>query len=310
MSKEESGRSVEVFYTKASEEDMRQLLRGKGALDETPAVAEILYTNKAEFYHWDTIDHWKAHFHQQCELCLYVGEIPFDYMVGAAKFRMHKGDFLYVPPFAIHCADTTPIEEAGTLYERYVLWVWDDWLRKITKEIPDIDISRPMQLSTEKGKWHFLQDFMKKGTNIYDKGDWREQGIVISAQIASFLSMAIMELGSNAAEQKSGELGDAIRYIEAHYTEPIRLQEVAAACYVGKSTLSRLFSQKLGISFYQYVTQKRLAVAEGYMRQGERIQTAGQKAGFAEYSEFYRAFRAAYGMSPAEYVRILKTCTD
>ena len=93
---------------------------------------------------------------------------------------------------------------------------------------------------------------------------------------------------------------------EKNYRSSLSIREVAENCYVSNSTLSRLFTQNLGISFYQYVTQKRLSAAEEMMKTGISLKEAAFQSGFSDYPSFYRAFRGHYGISPLEYRHIVK----
>ena len=71
--------------------------------------------------------------------------------------------------------------------------------------------------------------------------------------------------------------------------------------YVSSSTVSHLFKQRLGVSFYRYVTQRRLIAAKNLIQKGVLMENVAAKTGFADYSGFYRAFRKEYGVSPRQY---------
>ena len=82
------------------------------------------------------------------------------------------------------------------------------------------------------------------------------------------------------------------------------LQSAAAHFFVSTRTISRLFSDKMDVSFYRYVTQRRLIAAKSLILSGEPLESIGVQVGFADYSTFYRAFKQAFSISP----RSLRNC--
>ncbi len=96
-------------------------------------------------------------------------------------------------------------------------------------------------------------------------------------------------------------LDNILAYIEKNYDQRITLQSVAIHFYVSKSTISHTFSKVLGISFYSYVTQRRLQAAEQLILQGIPLSEINEKVGFADYANFHRAFRQKYGISPRQF---------
>ncbi len=57
----------------------------------------------------------------------------------------------------------------------------------------------------------------------------------------------------------------------------------------------------MGISFYQYVTQRRLVAAKNLILQNIPMEIVAGKVGFSDYSSFYRAFKSEYGISPRQF---------
>lgn len=58
------------------------------------------------------------------------------------------------------------------------------------------------------------------------------------------------------------------------------------------------------MSFYRYVTQRRLDLARQLMLACNDLGTVAENAGFCDYSAFFRAFKQEYGLSPSEYRKI------
>ena len=62
----------------------------------------------------------------------------------------------------------------------------------------------------------------------------------------------------------------------------------------------------MGTSVYRYIIQKRLILAKQMMGDGVPSGEVYQHCGFGDYSNFYRAFRAEYQISPKDYIASLK----
>ena len=102
----------------------------------------------------------------------------------------------------------------------------------------------------------------------------------------------------------SMRLRRALRYIEAHYAEPITNEEIAASVKLHPYYLSRLLKQECGVGLHRYLLDYRLAVAARMLETGEdNVENISAQCGFSYSSHFITAFRKAYGMSPKRYAQ-------
>ena len=103
---------------------------------------------------------------------------------------------------------------------------------------------------------------------------------------------------SSAASTLTNRLID---YISRHYQSPLSLDSLASAFYVSKYHLSHEFQRAMGISLHRYIILKRLVMARQLLMQGESPSNIFDQCGFQDYSNFYRAFKAEYGVSPRQF---------
>lgn len=89
-------------------------------------------------------------------------------------------------------------------------------------------------------------------------------------------------------------------FIKQNLVSIVSLSDVAAKFHVNPSYLSRLFKNDVGISFTHYVLIQRLALAKVLIEEGERSMNAAKKAGFNDYSYFYKKFKDKYSVSPKQ----------
>ena len=117
------------------------------------------------------------------------------------------------------------------------------------------------------------------------------------------LRCAIAMRDEESIRQSGGIVDSAIEYIDLHYTEEnISLNTVARAINVSTNYLSAVFSQKMGLSFVEYLTQKRMARARQLLRQrGKRSGEVAAEVGYRDPRYFSFVFKKTQGCTPREY---------
>jgi AraC-like DNA-binding protein len=94
----------------------------------------------------------------------------------------------------------------------------------------------------------------------------------------------------------------ALDYLAENFSEDISLAELAALAGVGRFHLLRAFRRRLGLPPHLYQTQLRLRHAKRLMLAGQPAAVAAAAAGFADQSHLIRKFKAAYGVTPGQYL--------
>ena len=97
-------------------------------------------------------------------------------------------------------------------------------------------------------------------------------------------------------------LREVLGYCAAHYTEELRLEDLAKAVHLSKYTVSRLFSQKLRMSFCDYIGALRISEACRRLETDEeRITDIAYAVGVGSARTFNRLFQKYTGMTPREF---------
>ena len=105
-----------------------------------------------------------------------------------------------------------------------------------------------------------------------------------------------------AAEGPEQDLMERLTgYIQDHLCGPLSLDALSRRFFVSKYHLSRLFRQRMGTSLYRYIIQRRLILAKQLLMKPLPATEAYRQSGFGDYANFYRAFRAEYGLSPRQF---------
>ena len=105
----------------------------------------------------------------------------------------------------------------------------------------------------------------------------------------------------STAQRKNAMLQKITAYVDAHLNERITLRVIAAYCGVSVSTVTQMFQKQADVTFHDFVTNRRMVMAEKYIKEGFPLEQVGKMVGYQDHSTFYRAFRQHYGISPREF---------
>lgn len=100
------------------------------------------------------------------------------------------------------------------------------------------------------------------------------------------------------------KLATAADFIHEHFTEPMRLGDIAAACSLSVPHLIRTFGRRFGMSPHQYLTHRRVHFAMEQLRRGRSIADTAAAAGFADQAHLQRAFKAQVAATPGQFQRV------
>ncbi len=97
-------------------------------------------------------------------------------------------------------------------------------------------------------------------------------------------------------------VGRAVKYISLNYSLDITVKTVADNLFISESYLSRLFKQKVGQTFGDYLTYYRIKKACEYLREpdGKIYEIAG-KIGYRDQRYFSLIFKKLVGVTPKEF---------
>lgn len=252
--------------------------------------------------------HVSLHSHAFYEVLCCRNTCGAEYLVGSERYRLQKGDIIFVPPGVSH----RPLlpEKMPEPYTRDVLWFSTEFVDICRRLFSDgfEDAHRPSSLLRTAGtKWEYLSDLFRAGV-LEAEGNapgWESAVIGNTMVLVTHLARAFYDRGTLSLSAERPELLDrAMAYIEANLAHKITLADAARYLYVSESTVSQTFRNKMGVSFHQCLTQRRLIAAKQLIQENVQLEDVAIRVGFPDYSTFYRAFKKQFGISPRQYRKL------
>ena len=304
---QEIAKALPEFSAGEAQELLRRKIREIG-LDPDALYQELEMTSAYVDTHRDTSDnnaHMQLHSHTFFELIYCCNSCGAEYLVGSERYRIQEGDIVFVPPGVSH----RPLlpENMAQPYTRYVLWLSPEFMERYAGLFPYPFTEKQQcasMLRTRGTKWEQLGDRFRTGVVEAEQrtDGWEAAVIGNTITLLTLIKRATDDRSARQMKAEKPELLDRIMaYVENHYAQEIRIDEVGKALYISSSTISHLFKQKMGVSFYRYVSQRRLIAAKTLIEKGLPLEEVAIRTGFADYSGFYRAFKQTYGISPRQY---------
>ena len=133
-----------------------------------------------------------------------------------------------------------------------------------------------------------------------------------SSAASGLLYMLMLELrqgidsrfSQSLAATHTDSYSEVLRYIEDHYSEQIRLSDLAELAGITEQHLCRLFKTNLEMRPMEFITRVRIMHAKELLMFSEKpISEISAESGFQDSSYFSVVFKKYEGMSPAEFRR-------
>lgn len=91
-----------------------------------------------------------------------------------------------------------------------------------------------------------------------------------------------------------------IRYINKNLDKDLSIQFLCERFFISRTQLCQRFRQATGTSVGNYITVKRLMLAQQLLLQSQKPTEVFSVCGYKDYSSFYRAYTAHFGRSPRD----------
>lgn len=149
------------------------------------------------------------------------------------------------------------------------------------KEIEDIILAMTKEYSEKKRSWETVM------------------GNYFNTLIIKMLRKTELGIEQTEINKMWQELSD---YIDMNIGEKLTLSSLASKCFYNPSYFSRIFKEKFGVPFMEYISRKRVELSVRLLNDTDlSIDEICERSGFADRSSFYHAFSRYIGTTPSKY---------
>jgi two-component system response regulator YesN len=107
---------------------------------------------------------------------------------------------------------------------------------------------------------------------------------------------------ASSSDNKNNVIDIAFQYIRNNFKENLTLEIVASIVFLNPVYFSKLFKQKTGNGFKEYVTQLRMERAKELLAiPGMTVTKVGELVGYPDVRHFTQVFRKYYDNTPSKY---------
>ena len=242
--------------------------------------------------------HFKLHTHEGYEIMLFL-DVNAKFVVEDRVYLLEPYDMIIVRQNELHCF----YRHVPAPYRRVILGVdktffiennCPEYENIFLDTVTKVDNKIPAKVVKSSG---LLDAFMR-----YQKYS-KDYTLSQDTPVLKAIIMEILYLMNNCSEfaesdHVKGSMKSVIIYINDHYWEDITLDDLCQKFYLSKSYLCKAFQKSTGLTIHGYIRKKRLGKVKELKAQGMSISDAAVKAGFRNYTAFYRAYKNEFGKSP------------
>jgi AraC-like DNA-binding protein len=122
------------------------------------------------------------------------------------------------------------------------------------------------------------------------------------ARSEEFVKLNSVNYVIDVHEKSSQKINRVYHYTIEHFREPISLSEVASLTNHSPASFCRYFKTRTRKSYFQYLTEIRIAYACELLREGNKdITRICFASGFNNLSNFHKQFKKVVKLTPSEY---------
>ena len=254
------------------------------------------------------------HYHKAAELIL-VTEGEVQVMSGTSLLTCRQGDIIFIPPYSVHevQALTAKAHIRGIIFEFSLLehpalrTDFRDLFHSYARYYPVITPAESCYPMLQDAFLHLLQAYdtlAEYVPSMTDRALSTEDKLRLSSYLFLILSCLLQafQLESQAEDKQQARLRPVFQYMEAHFTEKIRISDLSAILYTCEDRLIRLFKEVTGETPTEYIMNMRVEAALKLLSSTDlSVGEIAEQTGFGNSNYMSRIFRKKLFRTPGSY---------
>ncbi|NMM62316.1 AraC family transcriptional regulator [Clostridium sp. P21] len=254
---------------------------------------------------------FQFHYHNFNKIVVFIsGNVT--YLIEGKAYKLKPWDILLVNNNDIHKA---VIDPTG-IYERIIIWVNSDFLIKHNSGCNlltcfELASKKHFNLLRLEDKWiSNIKNLLFKIENAYKSEEFAYEILRSSLFLEFMVYINRLFLGMQNIKELSDieydeRISSILNYINENLSEDLSIDTLSSKFYMSKYHLMHKFKMQTGYTIHNYILQKRLIMSNSLIKNGKSITQTCIECGFSDYSNFVRAFKKNFGLSPKKYCKIL-----
>lgn len=215
------------------------------------------------------------------------------------EYVIETGDIIFFNPLQNHACEAIDNEKL----DYRCLNIKPEVMRRVTKEITGQDylpsfVSPVSYRSEHSTLLHHLHQMIMSEISDLEK---EETFYFLLQQLIEEYTMTEQDSQKRGTKQ---EIENVCNYLEVHFAEQIKLEDLATIANMNKYSLLRSFTRILGITPYRYLQTVRINEAKSRLEQGGKLLDVAIDTGFIDQSHFSNFFKDFIGLTPGQYRNI------
>lgn len=250
------------------------------------------------------------HHHDFYECYFFIsGDVT--YLIEGKSYYLKPGDIILINSKELHQAI---INSKDSTYERIVLWIDKSFLKELSNNETELSLcfESLVRKNVLRADFELQQNIRLLLNKLISLESYKGIGyeLLYKAYITE-LMVHINNLAFNDNVQlsvdikKSNLIDGIIDFINNHLEEDITVDDLSEYFYLSKFHLSREFKKHTGTTIHRYIVQKKLIEAKEMILKETPITTVYKQCGFGDYSNFFRAFKNEYGVTPKQFYELM-----
>lgn len=273
---------------------------------------QYMLSKDYEIFHYsDTfIKQVNLHHHDFYECYFFIsGDVT--YLAEGKAYSLNPGDIILINSTELHQAIINSHKEP---YERIVLWINKSFLETLSSDITNLSrcFEDPNKETVIRVSFEMQQNIKSILQKIIVFENYKGIGsdLLYKAYITELLVNLNMLLYNNNDKvsidiNKNNLIDEIIQYINNQIDEEITIDQLSEKFFISKFHLLREFKKYSGTTLHKYVVQKKLIQAKHLILSGLPITDVYKQCGFGDYSNFFRAFKSEYGVTPKHFYEVM-----
>lgn len=246
----------------------------------------------------------QGHHCHPCAELFYVESGSCRFLINDAIQDLHAGDFILVPPMALHYTRYV----FGACRRTVILFRLEDVSEEVRSVMPGGG-----QFFAEANVFHVPEAYRSRvGEHLKLMTAEDRLREAHAALMLRLLLQALLTLCGRVCSFPAASPGDihtseapilqAARFISDNYMNPITTAQVARAAGFSPNYLSRRFREAAGIGLHEYVVFVRLHhAAQELVSTADSITDIALRCGFSDSNYFKDSFKKKYGVTPRDF---------